>query len=416
METYTNELISARPAIKSATQPHLLDSKLLNIRIDQFAARRLASGAMTGAHILILQDGKVLYNKAVGYADVVTQTPLRTDHIFRIASQTKAITSVAALMLLEEGCYRLDDPLQKHIPAFKDAAVLDMYNETDGTYTTRPAARPITVRDLFTHTSGIGYGLISEDPRMNAIYAKSALGFVFGTHEKLKAVVEKIASLPLRHHPGEAFTYGLNTDILGYLVEIWSGQTLEQFFQERIFDPLEMHDTHFHLPQEKEHRLVTLQQRVEGQLQKVKGMLFNGVDPQYPTDPGTIHSGGGGLSSTAEDYAQFLLMLEAGGTYKGHRFLSPATIAQLRLNHLTGSANTDQLQFGLGVAVITPRTQHLVPAGIGTIYWGGAFNTKYWQDPVSKIIGIILTQEYLPEDYNALRENLQQVVYGAISN
>ncbi|MBV7531584.1 serine hydrolase [Chitinophaga sp. sic0106] len=416
METYNNTVLTTEPGTKAGNQLYTLDSKLLTIRIDEFANRRLVSGAMTGAHILILQKGKVMYNKAVGYADVASGTPMRTNHIFRVASQTKAVTSVAALMLLEEGCYRLDDPLHKHIPAFKDTAVLDTYHEKDGTYTTLPARRPITIRDLFTHTSGIGYGGISEDPRMNAIYAKSGLGFVFGTHESLQTLVGKLAALPLLHHPGDAFTYGLNTDILGYLVELWSGQTLEQFFQERIFDPLDMHDTHFHLPLEKEHRLVTLQQRIDGKLQKVNGLLFNGVDPQYPTDPHTIHSGGGGLSSTAMDYAQFLLMLESGGTYKGHRFLSPATIAQMRVNHLTGSANTDQLQFGLGVAVISPRTQHLVPAGIGTIYWGGAFNTKYWQDPESGIIGIILTQEYLPEDFNSLRENLQQVVYGAVSN
>ncbi|MBV8255292.1 MAG: beta-lactamase family protein [Chitinophaga sp.] len=383
-------------------------------KIDQFVARKMSSGEITGTTILVLKDGQPIYNKSFGYADVATRKPMRNDNIYRIASFTKAVTSVAALMLLEEGRFRLDEPVSKYIPAFAKTTVLNTFNEADSSYTTKPLARPITIRDIMTHTSGIEYGAISNDPRIQAIFAKAGLTVGIGTHGSLKAFIDKVAAAPLAHQPGETFTYGLNVDVLGYLVEIWSGQSLEQFFQERIFKPLGMKDTYFHLPKAKADRLVTLQEKGGHGLQKITHPIFESTDPMYPLDEATFFSGGGGLSSTAADYARFLLMLQEGGTANGHHFLSPATIALFTSNQLMGNANNDAFQFGLGVAVISPRNKHMLPISVGSFYWCGAFNTHYWVDPAQKIIGILLTQEHLPEDFFGLGQNLQHMVYGAL--
>lgn len=414
MKTIISALLLAGLSYTATAQVKPAAVKNLEHQIDQFADRKITAGDITGTTILVLKDGVPVYNKSFGYADVATRKPMRNDNIYRIASMTKAVTSVAALMLLEEGRFRLDEPVSKYIPAFANTAVIDSYNAADSSYTTKPLARPITIRDIMSHTSGIEYGAISQDPKMRAIFAKAGLTVGIGTHGSLKTFIEKIAAAPLAHQPGEAFTYGLNTDVLGYLVEIWSGQTLEQFFQQRIFTPLGMHDTYFHLPASKADRLVTLQQRGSHGLEKIIHPIFESTDPMYPLDAATQLSGGGGLSSTATDYSRFLLMLAEGGTLNGHHFLNPATIALLTSNQLMGSANSDGFQFGLGVAVISPRNKNMLPISVGSFYWCGAFNTHYWVDPSKKIIGIILTQEHLPEDFFGLGQYLQNLVYGAL--
>ncbi|RAJ75090.1 CubicO group peptidase (beta-lactamase class C family) [Chitinophaga dinghuensis] len=414
MKTIISTLLLAGLTYTTTAQVKPVVANQLEHQIDQFATRKISTGEITGTTILVLKDGKPIYNKSFGYADTDTKKPMQNDNIFRVASFTKAVTSVAALMLLEEGRFRLDEPVSKYIPAFAQTKVLDTFNAADSSYTTKPLARPITIRDIMTHTSGIEYGAISYDPRIHAIFSKAGLTVAIGTHGSLEDFINKLAAAPLIHQPGEAFTYGLNVDVLGRLVEIWSGQTLEQFFQQRIFTPLGMKDTYFHLPASKANRLVTLQEKGSHGLQKITHPIFESTDPMYPLDTTTFFSGGGGLSSTAADYARFLLMLQEGGTVNGHHFLSPATIALFTSNQLMGNANSDAFQFGLGVAVISPRNKHMLPISVGSFYWCGAFNTHYWVDPAKKIIGIILTQEHLPEDFFGLGQNLQHMVYGAL--
>src|SRR5664280_374048 len=237
----SSELKEAAPATAKVSEERLA-------RIDKMLQQGIDSGWIAGAVGFIARDGKIVYNKSFGVSDVEAKTPLRRDDIFRIASQTKAITSVAVMMLYEEGKFLLDDPISKYIPEFANPRVLDKFNEKDSTYTTIKTNREITIRDLLTHTSGIDYAGIGS-PHMNAIYAKACIptGFV---SEKivLGDKIRKLGKLPLVHQPGERFTYGLNLDVLGYLVEVLSGESLDQYFHKHIFEPLGMNDTYFYVP------------------------------------------------------------------------------------------------------------------------------------------------------------------------
>ncbi len=205
-----------------------------------------------GVVAMIVRNGKIVYHKAFGSADATTNRLLKTDDIFRIASQTKGITSTAVMMLWEEGKFRLDDPISKFIPEFAKPQLLDSLLP-DGTYTTKPANKEITIRHLITHTSGLGYGMIDGDPRFKAIYSKAGITDLFTTENiSIGESVKKLAKLPLHHHPGEKYTYSEGLDVLGYFIEVVSGMPLDEFFKTRIFDPLQMNDTRFYLPDAKE--------------------------------------------------------------------------------------------------------------------------------------------------------------------
>ncbi len=209
------------------------------------------SGWIAGATAFIARDGKIVYDKAFGVSDLEAGTPMQTDNIFRIASQTKAIVSIAAMTLFEEGKFLLDDPVSKYIPEFANQQVIATFNEKDTTYTTIPAKREVTIRHLLTHTSGIDYAGIGS-PVMRAIYAKAGISPGFGSNKDvIGEEMKDLGKLPLAHQPGERFTYGLNVDVLGYLIEIWSGKSLDQYLRERLFEPLGMNDTYFYLPPEK---------------------------------------------------------------------------------------------------------------------------------------------------------------------
>src|SRR6267142_3985399 len=249
-------------------------------RIDNMVNEYVAKKAIPGAVVFIARNGKVVYHKAYGVSDIEKQTPLKKDDIFRIASQTKAITSTAVLMLYEEGKFLLDDPLSKYIPEFKNPKVLVSFNEKDSSYTTEPAKGEITIRQLLTHTSGIDYaGLGSKE--LEIIYAKAKIpSGLFTPNEKLGEKMKALGPLPLRHQPGEKFTYGLNTDVLGYVVEVVSGMNLDTFFKKRILEPLGMNDTYFYLPKEKQSRLVAITEEKDGVVRKVPAT--KSINPDYP--------------------------------------------------------------------------------------------------------------------------------------
>ena len=249
--SFSQTLQTAPPASAQVSEERLK-------RIDLLIQRYIDSGWINGATALIARNGKIVYHKGLGYDDVSSKKPLPKDAIMRIASQTKAITSVAVMMLYEEGRFLLDDAISKYIPEFKNPVVLENFNESDTTYTTVPAKSEITIRQLLTHTSGIGYAQIGSKT-FNAIYAKAGIVGGIGVERiKLADIMKKLGPLPLVHQPGEKFTYGLNTDLLGYLVEVVSGMNLDQFFKKRIFEPLGMKDTYFYLPAEKQNRLAIL--------------------------------------------------------------------------------------------------------------------------------------------------------------
>lgn len=353
---------------------------------------------VNGGVALVIRNNKIVYHKAFGYDDPATKDLMAKDDIFRIASQTKAITSVAVMMLMEQGKLLLDDPVSKYIPSFANPRVLDKFNEKDSTYTTIPAKREVTVRDLLTHTSGLGYAQIGSK-EANSIYYKNKLtAGLLVTDDKLLDAMTRLGKLPLMHQPGEKWTYGLNTDLLGCLVEIWSGMSLDEFFRTRIFTPLGMNDTYFNLPQAKAGRLVNFYTQDSTLTLKKADNAFGsgGLNMGYPLVNKSYFSGGGGLSSTILDYGIFLQMLANGGIYNGVRILSPSAVRQMTVNQIGSLSLGDDEKFGLGFSVATEESSHSGAPKAGTFAWGGAFSTSYFVDPASGMIVLLYLQMWGP--------------------
>jgi CubicO group peptidase (beta-lactamase class C family) len=387
------------------------------VRLDNYLQKIVDEQKMNGVVAMVIRDGKVVYEKAFGYDNIEKKTPMKKDAIFRIASQTKAITSVAILTLYEEGKFLLDDPISKFIPEFSKPKVIEKFKLDDTTYTTVPAKREITIRDLLTHSSGIAYAQIGS-PEANALYGKAGVfGGIGVGNITLAEQMKKLAVLPLFHQPGEKFTYGLNTDVLGYLVEVVSGMSLDKYLQQRIFQPLGMKDTYFYIPKDKHERLVSLYS--EGDSHKLEIMKptleidkkqFN---RDFPNTAGSHFSGGGGLSSTIHDYAIFLQMLLNGGEYNGARILSPSTIRMMTSNQIGDKEIGDHAKFGLGVGIATEKTAALFPPAEGSYNWGGMFATSYWVDPKQKLVGLVYRNIW-PTSYWELDQKFKALVYQAI--
>ncbi len=372
---------------------------------------------IAGGSAIIARDGKIVYYKAIGYHDIDSRAPLKRDAIFRIASQTKAITSVAIMMLMEEGRLLLDDPVSAYIPEFRNQVVLDVFRSADTTYTTVPAKRAVTIRDLLTHTSGIGYAQIGS-PEANAIYYKNGIwGGIGVSNITLADKMKKLGSLPLLHQPGEKWTYGLNTDLLGYLVEVVSGLSLDVFFRQRIFEPLGMKDTYFYLPPDKYARLVPLyvEDRSSGTVRKAPASLnINGeVTSNYPATRGTYFSGGGGLSSTAYDYAIFMQMMLNNGRYNGKQLLSPASVRMMTSSQFD-KLDWPDTRFGLGFSLYTEKSAARSPLSPGSYEWGGMFSSTYWIDPQEKIVAQLFLNQY-PNSHREIHDKFKMLVYAAIS-
>lgn len=380
-------------------------------RIDRLLRSAIDSGWTAGTVGFIARNGKIVYYKTFGVSDLDTKTPLKKDDIFRIASQTKAIVSIAAMMLFEEGKFLLDDPVSKYIPEFKNPQIIDKFNPADTTFTTVPAKREITIRDLFTHTSGIDYAGIGS-PNMKAIYAKYDIPPGFGTDKMvLGDKIKALGKLPLAHQPGERFTYGLNIDVLGYLVEIWSGESLDDYLRKHIFEPLGMDDTYFYLPENKHSRLVKV--NTEGPDGKVKSMPQDMVN--YPLLKGTYFSGGAGLSSTVYDYAIFLQMLLNNGEYNGKKLLSRKTVELITSNQI-GDLSLGYDKFGLGFQLTTERGQTILGVSEGSFSWGGYFGTTYWADPKERIVGLLFMQQVPLSHAGEIHGKFKALVYQALSD
>jgi CubicO group peptidase (beta-lactamase class C family) len=379
-------------------------------RIDKMLQQCIDSGWTAGAVGLIARDGKIIYNKSFGVKNMETKTPLKSDDIFRIASQTKAITSIAAMMLFEEGKFLLDDPISKYITEFRNPQVLDKFNEKDTTYTTVPANREITIRDLFTHTSGIDYAGIGSK-NMRAIYAKAGIPGGFGGDKiVLGDKIRALGKLPLVHQPGEKFTYGLNVDVLGYLVEILSGESLDKYFQNHIFEPLGMSDTYFYIPASKSGRLVDVNSEDNSHhIKKLPKEIFN-----YPLMTGTYFSGGAGLSSTIKDYAIFLQMLLNKGEYNGKRLLSRRTVELITCNQI-GELNRGRNKFGLGFEITTAYGQAQLGVSEGSFSWGGYFGTTYWADPKEHLVCLVFMQQS-PLSHGEIQNKFRALVYQALND
>lgn len=386
------------------------------LRLDNILQEGITAGKVPGVAAIIVRDGRIVYHKAFGQADAQTRRTLRNDDIFRIASMTKAIVSTGMMMLYEEGKFGLDDPIHKWIPEFKDIQVLKTFSYRDTTYTTEPARSPITVRQLLSHTSGISYGLIASDERFSAIYQKGGVVDLYTTDTVILGDnIRRLAAMPLAHHPGEKYTYSEGIDVAGYLIEVMSGQSLDQFLRNRIFEPLGMNDSYFYLPDSKANRLVPVQIPDGNQGWTRLGTTF--YNPDYPISGAkTFYSGGAGLSSTLKDYATFLQMILNGGEYNGIRLLSRPYTELLCCSNQSGDLYdaSGRSFFSLAFGVVAPKGEQASGISAGTFSWGGYFNTNYFADPKEKIIGVIMKQTQRSSD--DLNQKFQILTYQAVDN
>lgn len=399
-----------RPIFPAAASPDAAGFSAARLaRIDAMVNEAIAAGSIPGAVVFIARRGEVVLHKAYGVRDVGTRAPMQRDDIFRIASQSKAITALAVMMLWEEGRFQLDDPVSRYLPEFARPRVLTTFRAADTTFDAEPAGREMTIRQLLTHTSGLDYaGIGSENFR--AIYAKAGVPSGIGndTHtigEKMRI----LGGLPLRSKPGDAYIYSLSFDVLGYFVEVVSGMPFDQFLRTRIFDPLGMRDTWFYLPPDRHGRLVTLHDGQSGRAVPMQGLVFDGVNPDYPRLEGTYFSGGAGLSSTAMDYARFLQLFVNKGEFNGVRLLSPKTVELM----LTEQLPTLPTEVGLGFGLETASNDHVSPRTLGSFSWGGAFATSYWADPAEGLVAQIYTNMIRPSG-PSLSARFNTLVYSAM--
>jgi len=380
-------------------------------QIDAQVNKYVSNHWLTGTSVIVVKDNKVVYYKGLGYANAASKKPMPANAIYRIMSQTKAITSLAALQLVDQGKINLDQKVSDFIPSFKNPKIMDQFNTKDSSYTTVPAKREITIRDLFTHSSGIDYAGIGS-ANMNAIYTKAGIPSGLGkTKESLLEKMTILGALPLVHQPGEKFTYGLNTDLLGCIVEIVSGTSLENYFQKNIFDPLGMKDTYFNVPAAKGDRLPTVYTENEANEIIEWAPTFRNLNPNYPLVAKTYFSGGAGLSSTAYDYAIFLQMILNGGKYNGKQIISPRTAAIMVSPQLDFKYNGVD-DFGLGFSLTSEKSANLNARNKGSFSWGGYYGTTYWADPKDNLIVLIMTQ-HTPNSHGDLAGKIERIIYGS---
>jgi CubicO group peptidase (beta-lactamase class C family) len=362
-------------------------------RIDSLFIHAVAAEKIPGAVALVARHGKIVFYKAFGMADNQSGRNMKRDDIFRIASQTKAVTATGVMILWEEGKFRLDDPISLYIPEFKNPQVLKTFNPKDSSYTTVPAVGEITIRQLLNHTSGLGYGLIGGDERIRKIYQKAGIVDAFCSENvTIGENVKKLAKLPLLFNPGEKYSYCEGLDVLGYLIEIESGMPLDVFLRTRLFEPLGMNDTWFYLPEEKATRLVSVQKPDNGKWVRFPVTFY---DPDYPIKGAKkFFPGGAGLSSTAKDYATLLQMYLNGGELNGKRILSRTTIQSMMGNQNNKIWGEDaESYYAMAFSVTTQKGQDKGGNGsMGTFRWGGYFSTNYFADPKEDVIGVLMKQ------------------------
>ncbi len=381
-------------------------------RIDTLIDGYIRNGWVKGVVTIIVKDNHIAQYKGYGTLDKEGKVPMPTNALFRIASQTKAIVSVGLMTLWEEGKFTLDEPISHFLPAFSHMRVLDKYNATDTTYTTVPAKRDITFRDLLTHTSGLDYAVIGT-PDMKAIYAKAGISPGLGVvNADLKERINTLAKLPLGYQPGEKWVYSLSIDVIGCLIEVISGQDLETFLRTRLFQPLGMKDTYFNVPASKASRLTAVYTEDSSGHVVLWDKAKLDVDPDYPILPKHYFSGGAGLTSTAFDYAVFLQMMLNKGMYNGKRILGPRTVELMTHGQLDFLFNgTDN--FGLGFDITSALSASRNPRHEGSFSWGGFFGTTYWADPTVKMVCLIMTQQ-TPNSHYDISTKFEQIVYASL--
>jgi CubicO group peptidase (beta-lactamase class C family) len=382
-------------------------------RLDAFLEKYVDDNQIAGVVALVLRDGTPAYERALGWSDKEAGRKMTTDTIFRIASQTKAITSAAVLSLMEEGKIATTEPVSHFIPGFAKTTVA---MKTDSGMSTLPAKRPITIADLLTHTAGISYG---TDLLVASLYAAKGLGPAAGngwyTADKTEPIcetMERLASLPFVAQPGEAYVYGYNTDILGCVVEKASGMPLDQFIRTRITGPLDMKDTRFFLPPEQRERLAAVYgSGADGKI--VRAPDGSKGQGHYVDGPKKSFAGGAGLLSTARDYARFLEMVRRGGELDGIRILAPRTVDLMTTNQSGTLHSITGLGFGFGFETVD-RYGAKGMAGVGAFGWGGAYGTTYEVDQQDHLVVVLMIQ--LMPNRTDIQPKFSNLVYQALLN
>ena len=396
-----------------AAEPSLTVSKERLARIDQLLQGYTDQNKIAGVVALVLRDGKPVYEKAFGWSDKEAGRKMTGSTLFRIASQTKAFTSTAVLALMEEGKIGLDEPVGNFIPAFKKTTVAA---REDGTVKIVPAKRPITIRQLLTHTAGISYG---TDPQVRELYAAKGLGPMAGNgwytadkEEPICETMERLGTLPFVAQPGEAYVYGYNTDILGCVVEKASGMSLADFIAKRITGPLGLKDTRFYIPPAERDRFAAVYAS-GGDGKIVRAADGSKGQGHYIDGPRKSYAGGAGLTSTAHDYARFLEMIRNGGKLDGVRILSPRTVELMTTNQSGSLHSTTGLGFGLGFQTVD-RYGASGLAGVGAFGWGGAYGTNYQVDPQSHLVIVLMIQ--LMPNATDVQSKFSNLVYQSLLN
>jgi CubicO group peptidase (beta-lactamase class C family) len=357
-------------------------------KINEFVRRDIDDGKLVGVVTMVARHGKIVHFESSGTYGLDNDRPISKDALFRIYSMTKPITTVAMMMLYEEGRFQLGDPVSKYLPEFENQKILK-----DGALVAPQS--PMTVEQLMSHSAGLAYGFYDDNP-VDLAYQDAGLD----KSENLDDFIERLADIPLRYEPGSRYHYSVATDVLGAMVEKLSGMTLEAFFHERIFTPLGMNDTYFNVPDDKLERLASNHYWDA----EAGRMAVIPAEMSRPVQGVTMFSGGAGLISTAMDYMIFCEMLRNGGSYNGARLLSPKTIQYMTINHLADEVRDNGAEeypgshlypgqsFGLGFGVITDPGQSQVISSRGEYSWGGAANTKFWIDPEEDLVAILMTQ------------------------
>ena len=355
--------------------------------------RYVDQGTLPGLSTLTLRGQQIVDLRCYGSMDLESGKPLAPDTLFRLHSNSKLITSVAAMILCEEGKLRLDAPLAEHIPKFADVSVFKP--DAQGPNDLEPLRVPITLRHLLTHTSGLSYGFLDSDHVVDRTYAAAGVfQSVFLRKGTLESLVHSLCRMPLAFQPGTAWRYSLATDVISRVIELVSGEPFDQFLERRIFQPLGMHDTGFWVPEDKRERLATLYTKQQDQ-----HVSISGPNGSLYFDPGALKSGGGGLISTITDYARLVCMLSAGGTWNGVRLLQPRTIELMRspqiAAHLTIGSHQWHMPnttYGLGVAVKLRPSDGEPPSAVGEFHWGGMAGTHWWISPHADLSGLVMAQ------------------------
>jgi CubicO group peptidase (beta-lactamase class C family) len=415
--TTTTTTTTARPVARAATATPesvgISSERLgrLHRGMQAIVDRKEAAGIVT----LVARDGKVVDVHATGFQDLESKTPMREDTIFRIASMTKPITSVAIMMLYEEGRLRLNDPVSRFIPAFKQQRVAGADGNAEN------ARRGMTIRDLLTHRSGLSYGFLNAGPVGNAYRQNGVTDGLTATEMTLAEGIDKLAAQPLMAQPGSAWNYSLSTDVLGRVVEVASGQPFEVFLRERIFKPLGMVDTDFVVPDAKWSRLATVYSPQGDGIRPMKdpeSFANTHMSPIAYYKPGKKYmSGGAGLTSTARDYSRFALMLAGGGAVDGVRLLSPKSVEMMSVSHTEDLTTPGLLLgpgigFGLGFSVVTDLAATQTLGSEGIYGWSGIYGTNFWVDPKERLVAIVMVQKYPNATVSAA---FQPLVYQALT-